>query len=136
MHSHLQTPNPSGTWLQTSTTGSYPCGGCSFCKFLPRKKTFTEFTIKQFINCKTMGVIYAAKCTCPKLYIGKTVQQLRRRISKHLSAINTHADTPLARHIHYYHDGDIEALQFWGICHLKLGLRRGNLDKKTAAGRG
>lgn len=64
------------------------------------------------------------QCTCPKLYTGKTVQQLRRRISAHLSTINTGVDNPLSRHAD---DGYIKTPTFWAICHVKLGPQKVNL---------
>lgn len=122
-------------WLRSPVTGSFPCGGCTFCQYLPKKKSFTnppdgkQYTIKQFFNCKTSGIVYGASCTCEKIYIGKTTQEFRRRISKHLSAIRTGAETPLAKHIREYHKGDLNTLSFWGITKPKLGPRSGNLDK-------
>lgn len=69
-------------------------------------------------------------CPYPMIYVGKTIQQLRRKISKHLSSINTNADTPISRHIRQYHDGNAKTLKFWGICQIKLGPRKGDLNKK------
>lgn len=90
------------------TIGSHPCGNCIFCKHMTKTKSFTNpvdgrvFEIRQFINCKTTKVTYAAQCTCPKLYVGKTIRQLRRRISQHISTINTGADTSLSRHMRVF----------------------------------
>lgn len=70
------------------------------------------------------------KCTCLKIYVGKTIQQLRRRISNHISTINTAKDTPLSRHVRYIHGGDNRTLSFLGICKITMGPRKGDLNKR------
>lgn len=136
VHSFLGPLNQPRTWLQTATVGSHSCGECSFCTYMPTKKAFVNpvdkktYNIREFINCKSTGIIYAAQCTCPLLYVGKTTQQLRRRISQHVSTINTGRDTPLARHVRFFHDGDSKVLKFWGIVKIKQGPRKGDLNKK------
>lgn len=70
--------------------------------------------IEQFVNCKTTGVIYMAQCECPMIYVGKTIQSLRRRISQHLSTINRGLDTPISRHIRLVHGGDVECAKILG----------------------
>lgn len=109
-------------WLRSKLKGSYPCGGCSFCSFLPKIKEFTiprennkKIELREYINCKSTGIIYAATCTCLKLYIGKTIQPFRRRISRHISAIRRGEETLLARHVRDYHHGYEKILKFWGI---------------------
>lgn len=37
--------------------------------------------IRGFANCKTMGVFYLCKCTCPMDYVGKTKSRFRHKIS-------------------------------------------------------
>lgn len=135
VHSHLKTSSGSGSeWLKSNITGFFPCGNCDFCTVMPKRKQFTNpydhkmYDIRQFLNCKSKGVLYGAMCDCPKIYIGKTTQELRRRVSKHLSTIRTQADTPLVRHIRDTHKGDHSGLVFWGITKPKLGPRGGNLD--------
>lgn len=136
VHSHLKSePQGGSEWLCSRTIGTFPCGTCSFCPMIPKQKAFINpvdnkiYTIKQCFNCKTSGIIYGALCSCPKIYVGKTLQEFRQRISKHLSAIRTGADTPLARHIREIHHGDLSTLTFWGIAKPKLGPRSGNLDR-------
>lgn len=69
---------------------------------MPMKKTFTnpvdnkQYTIRQFIKSKNNWSGICGTMPMPKLYVGKMIQQLRTRISKHISSINTQADTPLA----------------------------------------
>ncbi|KAG9461663.1 hypothetical protein GDO78_016099 [Eleutherodactylus coqui] len=53
------------------------------------------YQIKQEITCHSTAIICGVRCPCPKIYIGKTVQELRRNISKHLSSIHMNMDTPL-----------------------------------------
>lgn len=135
VHSHLD-HEPSNNWLQSSILGSHPCGDCKFCSYMPTKKSFTNpydkkiYTIREFINCRTMGVVYVAQCSCSLLYVGKTTQQLRRRICQHVSTINTGRDTPLARHVRFFHDGNSNDLKFWGIMRIKQGPRKGDLNKR------
>lgn len=103
---------------------------------MPKMKSFTNpldgknDVISELITCKTTGVVYAAKCNCNKLYVGKTIQPLRRRICQHISTINTGEDTTLSRHVRLLHNGDPKCLQFWGITKVRLGPRIGNLDSK------
>lgn len=136
VHSHFQGPPTPPSWLTSPTVGSHPCGTCSFCEFIPKKKSFInpidnhEYKIKDFINCKTSGVVYIAQCCCTLIYVGKTIQPLRRRICQHLSTINRGVDTPISRHVRFFHDGNVKALKFWGIEKVRMGPRKGNLDTK------
>lgn len=116
--SHTQTPR---NWLQLQTIGSHPCGRCTFCTYMPTKKEFKNpidnkvYTIREYINCQSTGIILMAQCNCPQIYVGKTIQQLSRRISNHTRTINTAKDTPLCRHVRHIHGGDDKVLSFWGI---------------------
>lgn len=136
IHSHYQSQTSNSNWLRLSITGSFPCGTCSFCRYMPKRRCFINpldeklYDIKEFRNCKTTGVIYAAQCPCLKIYVGKTIQPLRMRICQHISTINCCEDTPLSRHVRLVHEGDPKSLQFCGITKIKLGPRRGNLDIK------
>lgn len=73
----------------TQLVGTHPSGGCSICPFMIPTTTFvnpsTGDRIHNYINCKDKMVKYGP---CPKLYIGQTSQQLRKRIQKHVSSIN------------------------------------------------
>lgn len=136
VHSSSQVQRAQETWLSIRTICSYPCSACTFCKYLPKIKEFTnpcdgnKYKIRHFINCKTKGIIYVALCNCPKLYVGKTIKEFRRRISQHAGTILRDEDTPLARHIKYYHNNDPNMLKFWGGQKVVLDSRRGNLDQK------
>ncbi|KAM9316646.1 laminin subunit alpha-4 [Gastrophryne carolinensis] len=86
---------PVSNWLrdQNSLVGSHPCGGCSICPLMTKDKTVRNlkngkiFHIRQFVNCKTVGVVYVLKCSCPKLYVGETKNSLKARIQGHISNI-------------------------------------------------
>lgn len=123
------------TWLVSQVIGSYSCGNCSFCSYLPKMKESTvpregkKIQLRQFFNCRSKGIVYVTTCTCPKLYVGKTIQEFRRRISKHLKSMWKGEETPLARHIRNFHQGNFKILKFWGLKQVKMGQRKGNLDK-------
>ena len=135
VHSFYNTNPAPLTWLRSTVVGSHPCGRCSFCPYVQKKKFFInpkderKYDIREFINCQTKGIIYIAQCPCPKLYVGKTIQEFRRRICQHVSSINTKADTSISRHVRTFHSGNPSCLQFWGLCKRNLGPRCGNLDK-------
>ncbi|XP_066457702.1 uncharacterized protein [Eleutherodactylus coqui] len=132
VHSHL-TPGPSSTtWLNSELPkGSYPCSGCKACKFMRRGTTFTssstghEYNIREFINCRSSGVVYKATCHCPLDYVGKTIQQLRRRVLGHIGNIDRGEHTSLATHIREYHNNDPNMVRFQGIETIKENGRRG-----------
>lgn len=72
VHSHLRTTTPTGSdWLRSPVIGSFPCGGCTFCQYLPKKKSFTnppdgkQYTIKQVGLC-TVPPVPAEKSTLGK----------------------------------------------------------------------
>ncbi|XP_075688301.1 uncharacterized protein LOC142681493 [Rhinoderma darwinii] len=77
----------------TKLIGSYACGDCNICQFVESSDTFTDpvdkkqYPLKSYINCRTKNIIYAITCSCPKVYIGQTSQELRKRIQHHLSTI-------------------------------------------------
>ncbi|XP_069616227.1 uncharacterized protein [Ranitomeya imitator] len=48
-----------------------------------------KVVIKAFFNCKSRNLVYALVCPCPKIYVGQTTQELRRRIQQHFSNITT-----------------------------------------------
>ena len=55
--------------------------------------------LRENLNCRTEGVIYAIKCTnCEILYVGQSSGSLHRRLTQHRSDINTKKDTQIAKH--------------------------------------
>ncbi|XP_063295369.1 intelectin-1-like [Pelobates fuscus] len=64
-------------------------------------------------------------------YIGKTFQQLRRRILQHVGSIkNTLTPTPVARHIVKFHQGNVDNFRFQSIEKLPPNPRKGNFNKQ------
>ncbi|XP_071983474.1 uncharacterized protein [Engystomops pustulosus] len=100
-------------------TGSFACGNCNICQYMLPSNEFEDpidgkrHHLKHYINCRTRNVVYAITCSCPKVYIGQTSQELRKRIQKHLSTISTarrdigkdRSLTSVASHFHHYHGG-------------------------------
>lgn len=138
VHSHLDRipAQPStSTWLPRQPIGCFKCGHCKACTYIPTIKEFvnpkdgTMIQLKSFYNCSSEGVIYAAKCPCPKLYVGKTIRQLRRRVLEHIGDIALNRERTLARHMRQVHNKEPYQLRFWVIEQPKLGARKGNLDQ-------
>ncbi|KAM4044842.1 uncharacterized protein ACNLHF_008723 [Anomaloglossus baeobatrachus] len=73
--------------------GSFPCGDCTICPFLVADSCVRigvfpgTITTKFYSNCRSRNVVYLLICECPKLYVGQTTQELRRRIQHHFSDI-------------------------------------------------
>ncbi|XP_073403066.1 olfactory receptor 11L1-like [Dendrobates tinctorius] len=53
------------------------------------KQGVCKIKTASYFNCKTRFVIYALVCPCPKVYVGQTTQELRRRMQQHFSNITT-----------------------------------------------
>lgn len=64
------------------------------------------------------------------LYISKTIQEFRGRIPKHINSIYRGEETSIARDIREYHQNNINVLKCWGVKQIKLGMRKGRLDKR------
>lgn len=135
VHSHFTESKPVRTHFLSPTVGSYKCFKCEACKYMAPTKEFMNsdstrtYKIKQFINCRTSGVIYVGICSCPKLYVGKTFRELRKRVLEHIGTITRNVDTPLARHIRDFHRSNTQAIKFFGIEKVQLGTRKGDIDK-------
>ncbi|OCT85064.1 hypothetical protein XELAEV_18023227mg [Xenopus laevis] len=116
--------------------GCYKFGTCKACPWI-RKATkiegrsdMKEYFIKEFINCKTKGVIYIMSCECGKNYIGKTKRELSRRILEHVGDVLHKRNTSVANHINEYHDGNTSAMKFTGVEHIQPTTRVGDINKK------
>lgn len=124
------------TWLGRQPAGCYRCVDCSFCHLVSQTKTFqsvvTEYiySIFDFINYKSTGIIYMCTCPCPKNYVGKTTRQFRRRIGEHMGNIRRGDDTPLATHMRLYHPGHEKELKFIGLELIRKSPRGGYFDNK------
>ncbi|OCT82242.1 hypothetical protein XELAEV_18024758mg [Xenopus laevis] len=134
------TPSLQSTWLANTTKGCYKCGNCLACPYIHVLKTktvagridITNFTITQFSNCKTAGVIYVMKCKCDQTYVGKTRREFRRRILEHVGDVRNKSNTTVANHINEQHNGDTGFMRFFAVAveHFKQTTRVEDIDKK------
>ncbi|XP_078544821.1 uncharacterized protein LOC144829499 [Lissotriton helveticus] len=99
----LLKPKPRG--IQTIYRGTRKCQNCVQCNNVivtnTVKHPYTGETIitKHNADCNTMNVIYAIKCPCGLLYIGKMERKVKTRISEHKSTIrNKNPNSSLAVH--------------------------------------
>ncbi|OCT69077.1 hypothetical protein XELAEV_18040385mg [Xenopus laevis] len=82
------------TWVTSKIKGCHRCGDCSACPFVVRtlnvnqSRDNTEYTIKNYINCKSTCVVYIMQCTCGKIYVGKTLLEQLKQTSR-IGDINT-----------------------------------------------
>lgn len=135
VRSHYVAPRQRGTWLERQTTGSFKCGSCKACSYMPTMKAFScpvtgiTYQIRDFCNCKSKGVVYLAQCTCSMLYVGKTVRELRRRILEHIWDILHSRGTAIAKHMRQLHSEKPYDIKFCAIELIKPNQRRRDLDK-------
>lgn len=93
------------------TVGTFPCGSCSYCKYMNTRKNIylpngMPFKPKHYSNCQTTGVVYLILCNCNCFYVGKTVQKLWQRLYHHIRAMEiANPDLPLGRHDAQIHNG-------------------------------
>lgn len=77
----------------TELCGMFPCAVCSTCPVSLTKAEFVNPTEDQIIklrddvNCRSRHVVYGFLCSCPKIYLGQTGQELRKRVQQHLASI-------------------------------------------------
>lgn len=108
-------------WLSNLTVDFHRSSHCKACDYMSTVKEFInptdgrKYQIRQFFNCSMERVIYVAKCPCPRIYIGKTIRQVRRRILQHISSIRAGQDTLISRHMRFFHNKEKFRIQFWGI---------------------
>ncbi|CAJ0927374.1 unnamed protein product [Ranitomeya imitator] len=92
-HSHYQRPKSK---LRTGQRirGTFPCGGCNVCQFMIAQEEISIDVLSSplkcnfYFKCRSTNHVYVLLCDCPKLYVGQTSQQLRRRCQQHISNIN------------------------------------------------
>lgn len=115
--------------------GSFPCGGCTICPHMIPLSSFQnpstgeQIILSNYVNCKTLMVIYGLKCSCPKLYIGQT--KLLKRVQKHISTITlANRDkragkklTWIAEHFLQVHNGKTSDLTVFGLDKLCTTIR-------------
>lgn len=84
--------------------------------------------IKEFINCNSVGVIYAIKCNCNKIYIGSTKRMLKVRIQEHKRAVVNHdLKSPIYQHIRDNHNGQTD-FKFHGLQRIIPRTRGGDWE--------
>uniref|UniRef100_A0A803KCG6 Reverse transcriptase domain-containing protein n=1 Tax=Xenopus tropicalis TaxID=8364 RepID=A0A803KCG6_XENTR len=139
---HLTRSHFTGRKRQPPVKGTFRCGSCVSCSMVKNQDSFTDRFgnlqhVNDYINCKTSNVIYCIECPCDRKYVGMTTQRLNKRIQKHVSTINMAKEdrqknkilSTVASHFLTYHNGNPEKLQFWGIEHVSLGIRGGNISE-------
>lgn len=98
---------------------TFPCRWCNICQYTLAGDTFNNpqtresYTLKHYIHCRTANVVYAFNCPCHKVYMRQTIQELRKRIQRHLSNISLAGQdvpqektiTSVASHFLKHHDG-------------------------------
>ncbi|XP_069624016.1 uncharacterized protein [Ranitomeya imitator] len=139
-HSHYQRPV---TKLKGGkrTFGSYPCGNCNICQFMIAQDGFSVSTLsfqiqpKEFFTCRSRNLVYAIFCDCPKIYVGQTTQEIRRRMQQHLSNISTAKRdrdrsktlTSVAAHFLDRHHGKTSSFKVMGLESVKMNIRGGDI---------
>lgn len=124
-----QRGDPCKTW------GTFPCGNCSFCNVIGKRTTFLlpngeRFQLKHFANCQTQGVVYLVQCQCGAFYIGKTRQEFRQRVSKHLLSMQIgNLYLPLGRHVAKGHGYRMPSVNFTVVDRVHVPLRGGDWNK-------
>ncbi|XP_071984330.1 uncharacterized protein [Engystomops pustulosus] len=139
VQSHFQRPSQAlGRGIQL--TGSYPCGDCTVCPMILRGDSFQnptnqeKITLRSYINCRSRGVIYGLICSCPKIYVGQTTQELRKRVQKHVSTINNAAQdlangrqlSTVAKHFYAVHGNNPSKLKVVGLEKIQSNIRGGD----------
>lgn len=91
---------------------------CLTCQFIHYgQESFSDqsgqkYPISQFLTCSHDFVIYGLTCSCKKVYVGRTIRPVRKRIGEHrrlIEAGNTEHSVP--KHFTYRHQKDITALR-------------------------
>ncbi|CAJ0951767.1 unnamed protein product, partial [Ranitomeya imitator] len=95
------------TGIQTQRKSTFPCLQCAQCAdVLKGHKISHPFTgmdipIQGFFYCDSQYVVYAIKCPCGKIYVGKTTQAVKDCIFHHKSDIRCGRDhLPMPHHFH------------------------------------
>lgn len=81
----------------------------------------------------TKGVVYALKCPCNLLNIGRTKRLLKKRIEEHVRNIGKGCDKHhLYVNFRDVHNKEIRGLQFWGLEALKKQWRGRNFVRELS----
>lgn len=92
-------------------------------------------TLRDYVNCCTWHVLYVILCSYPKVYVGQTSQELRRRIQQHLSSITLanreqrlgKTFTPLTLHFLQVHGGRLDDVKVIGLTRLRSNIWGGDI---------
>lgn len=84
---------------------------------------------RDFHNCRSSGIVYMASCSCPLIYVGKTIREFRRRILEHIGDIEHARDTPVALHMRRVHPDSPFSIRFCVIESIRSNGRKGDIDK-------
>ncbi|KAM4035090.1 uncharacterized protein ACNLHF_021773 [Anomaloglossus baeobatrachus] len=134
---HLRNGIPKGQFLRLRRNCSNDVDFHAQSQELTRRFQARGYPKKKprgYFNCRTKNLIYGLICSCPKIYVGQTGQELRRRIQQHISTINT-AKTDLekgrtlssvAAHLLQHHNGRTSGIRILGLESPKTNIRGGN----------
>lgn len=121
-------PTPSRTFL--TLNGMYQCKKqkCLTCKFVSSPKIFATkgntYQFREFFNCSSDFVIYGIRCLCDLLYIGRTIQTLRKRFGEHRRSIKENLNLTIPRHFKEYPQGSTNGMRVWVIEQIPRTLSR------------
>ena len=116
--------------------GHFRCGHCKACETCLPLKSFSINNVtgllRHFSNCGSKNVIYCISCPCGLNYIGKTTQEIRKRILQHQSKIRCKTENaPLVEHYislnHKPHE-----MKWWVVELIKSSVRHSNIDRTLA----
>lgn len=125
VHSHYTPPPPQGTWLKQGVVGTYHCCTCQECKYIYTNPPSSP-TLSRILNIH----LEATPTVKPLVwYMIQVPMELRRRILEHIGDISHQRDNSLAKHMTTVHAHEPYAVSFWVIEVVKMGERRGDLDR-------
>lgn len=68
------------------------------CTKFTSNVTQREYEIKDFISCRTEGVVYDLQCSCSLQYIGRTKRPMWKRIREHIQNIKKTVSPNITSH--------------------------------------
>lgn len=87
------------------------------------------YHLGEFYSCSPEFVIYCLTCPCGLLYVGRTVQTLRKRFGEHRRSIEEGAELTIPRHFKEFHQGSTKGLQVWVLESIPKSLPRAECTK-------
>lgn len=136
-------PPPPKPKMFLDLEGFYSCGRCYSCSRIPdnarRLKEFSNprnglsYKIRDFISCDTVGVVYALKCPCNLVYVGRTTRALKKRMEEHGRHIRNGSEKHnLYVHFKRIHNQSTAGIKFWGIEAPKRHWRGSNFIREIS----